>query len=146
MPLRSPLPKNKAVDIEIVKPVFIFSDSILKTTAARTAFFSSFNVQHIDHIEDGRLIFQSGEIDVELKNFYLKSSKKNAQLVPAFQLRSPHLNVRMLVNGRKVTLEGGLNSEFRDLGEYLKISQWVWQTRDILFHANEKYSKTAPFP
>ncbi len=138
IPLRSLLQKKKNIDIEIVKPIFILNDSLLKNLSKQQPFTSSFNVLHID-IEDGQLVYSSDEIDVVMKNFMLKSSKKTAKT--AFQLQSPHLSVRLLINGKKIPLEGNLNSEFRDLGDSIRITHWIWQTRDILFHANGKIFK-----
>ena len=138
IPLRSLLQRKKNIDIEIVKPMFLLNDSLLKNSSKHQPFDSSFNVHHID-IEDGQLVYTSDEIDVIMKNFMLKSSKKTTRT--AFQLRSPHLSVRLLINGVKVPLQGNLNSEFRDLGDSVKITRWIWQTRDILFHANGKIFK-----
>jgi hypothetical protein len=133
--------KKKAISIEIDRPVFLLNDRLLKGKTSG-GLGSSFLVSRIS-IRGGQLIFQGADIQCQLLEFNLRSGNLADEL--ALRLDSPHLKVILPVNGQAVTLEGNLSGDVRRQGESWKVSELVWQTRDIIFNANGRVLNDGSF-
>ena len=133
--------KKKAISIEIDRPVFLLNERLLKGKTS-SGLGSSFLVSRVS-IRGGQLIYQGADIQCQLLDFDLRSGNLADEL--ALRLDSPHLKVTLPVSGEPVTLEGNLSAEVRRLGESWKVSEFVWQTREIIFNANGRILKDGTF-
>jgi hypothetical protein len=125
--------KKKAISIEIIRPRFILTDSLLQGKALEGGLGSTFTINRVG-IRNGELLFKGQDIQCQLLDFSLQSGSLSDGF--SFQVDSPHLKVTLPVSGKPVTLEGNVTGEVRQQGTDWKISRITWQTRNILFNIN----------
>ena len=125
--------KKKAISIEIIRPRFILTDSLLQGKAMKSGLGSSFTINRV-RLRNGELLFQGRDIQCQLLDFNLQSGSLSDGF--SFHVDSPHLKVTLPVSGEPVTLEGNMTGEVRQQGSAWKISHITWQTRQVLFNVN----------
>ena len=133
MPFTSLLSKKKAVNITIEKPRFALNGGLLEMNSDKVDFASGFTVKHID-LRHGEIQFQDKGITLRLLDFDVQSGPTIDGSV--FKITSPHLKIIFPLNGQVASLEGNLKGEFRRQGNFWKINQLLWETRNLHFNFN----------
>jgi len=142
LPFTSLFSKKKTISLTIEKPLFVLTDSLLDVNPGNGTFAQAFIVTHVD-IRHGELLFKGRDITMQLLDFNLQSRQIANGL--AFKFASPHLKMVLPFDGKPLILEGNLDSEVRQQGTTWKISQMLWQTRDITFNLNGRVLKNGSF-
>jgi hypothetical protein len=133
VPPTSLFAKKKAVSIEVVKPLFVLNDDLLKGGSIGDKIGSAFIVNRVS-VRQGEVLFNGHDFQCHLLGFNLQSGLVADEL--ALRLDAPHLKVTLPISGEAVTLEGNLIAEMHRQGTSWKINQFVWQTREIAIHLN----------